>query len=120
MTTFAQFLSINLLKFVKIPLLEEFTTEMCTNCPSAAEAIHNALSVGKNSNEVAPLCHHSGYHEDQFTQQCDRYMLWLYGDDGTYAPALMLDRKCYYSDGTAHGASPYNGKTTMITAMIAI
>lgn len=87
-------------QFVKIPLLEEFTTEKCSNCPSAAEAIHDALSVGNNSNEIAAVCHHSGFLEDQFTQQCDRDMLWLYGDYGTYAPALMLDRKRYYSYDT--------------------
>lgn len=82
-------------KFVKVPLLEEFTTENCSNCPSAAEAIHEALASNNYINEIAVVCHHSGFYEDQFTQQCDRDMLWLYGTEAVYAPAIMWDRTCF-------------------------
>lgn len=94
-------------RFVKVPLLEEFTTEMCSNCPSAAEAIHEALSVGNYANEIAAVCHHAGYYEDKFTQQCDRNMLWLYGNQ-TYAPALMWDRTCYSYSNTPVCDAPRN------------
>ena len=93
-------------KFVKVPLLEEFTTEMCSNCPSAAEAIHDALSAGNYAHEIAVVCHHSGFYEDQFTQPCDRDMLWLYGVSATYAPALMWDRTCYDYTSTPVGDVP--------------
>ena len=86
-------------------LLEEFTTEQCSNCPAGAETMHQAL----NSNAVfdgriSVVCHHSAFGTDWLTQPCDQDYLWMFNEDGqTYAPAWMIDRKPYFMSNIASG-----------------
>ncbi len=77
----------------RVVLLEEFTTEMCMNCPLAASIIAEATSRYKEKYPgcVATICHHSGFNTDYFTSPFDEEYLVLYGG-GTYAPAMMIDR----------------------------
>ena len=82
-------------EFQRIPLLEEFTTEQCVNCPPMAERIHNILEKDDYRDKVLVACHHAGYYTDHLTSDADIEMERLYGGT-TYAPALMLDR---VSDG---------------------
>lgn len=89
--------------FTKVPVLEEFTTERCSNCPRAASLVHSVLEGDRfNDGKDIAVCHHSGYHTDWLTNDADRDYLWLYGG-GTYAPALMFDR------AASPGASPIKG-----------
>ena len=78
-------------EFQRIPLLEEFTTEQCVNCPPMAERIHNVLAKDEFHDKVLAACHHAGYYTDHLTTEADLAMERLYGGT-TYAPALMLDR----------------------------
>ncbi len=77
----------------RVVLLEEFTTEMCMNCPLAASIVAEATSRFKENYPgcVATICHHSGFNTDFFTSPFDEEYLVLYGG-GTYAPAMMIDR----------------------------
>lgn len=81
--------------FPRTVLLEEFTTEQCSNCPAAAQTVMEMtgmMSEDRKSRFVM-VCHHSGYYEDAFTLDCDRDYLWFFNNgSATYAPAFMLDR----------------------------
>ena len=69
--------------YSRIVLIEEFTTEWCSNCPRVAEYMHQLLDKEAYKDVVVAVCHHSGYDTD----------LWYYNDGGsTYAPAAMVDR----------------------------
>lgn len=73
-------------------LVEEFTTENCGNCPSAAYGLAKALHDNPDiASQVAVICHHSGYYTDQFTTKADIAYEWFYGEK-IYAPAFMYDR----------------------------
>ncbi len=98
--------------YLRIVLLEEFTTERCPNCPAAAEKIHNLLYGPDNlQRQVAVVCHHAGYHTDGFTTSTDLAYEWFYNNDGnTYAPALMYNRKPQTT--TSEGTSPVTGAGT--------
>lgn len=78
--------------YLRILLLEEFTTERCPNCPKAAGYLHDLLSGGEGlERQVAVVCHHSGYYTDSFTSQTDLDYEWFYNGD-TFAPAFMYNR----------------------------
>ncbi len=77
-------------------LVEEFTTELCSNCPRVAGYIHEALKNEDYVGRVFVVCHHSGYYTDWLTASCDNDYLWFYNSGGaSYAPALMVDRHAY-------------------------
>lgn len=79
--------------FTRRVLLEEFTTEMCSNCPRVATFLHNILEEDNYEENVVVVGHHSGYYTDWLTIPSDNDLLWYYNDGGnTYAPAMMLDR----------------------------
>lgn len=75
-------------------LLEEFTTERCPNCPRGAELLHNVLGAKDDyRTRVIPVCHHSAFGTDDYTQDCDTEILSLFNDNGqTFAPAFMFNR----------------------------
>ena len=87
--------------FTRRVLLEEFTTEMCSNCPRVANFLHNILEMDDYEDKVVAVCHHAGYYTDWLTIQSDNDLLWYFNDGGsTYAPAMMLDRWTTDPSGT--------------------
>lgn len=72
-------------------LLEEFSTEMCGNCPRAINTIEQCMEQGYDKN-VIQVTHHAGYHYDFLSTPDDKELEWFYGSEGCYAPAVMLDR----------------------------
>ena len=74
-------------------LLEEFTTEKCSNCPRVAGYIHKVLKSA-DKNRVFAVCHHSAFGTDWLTQPCDEeiYSLMFGGDGNSFAPAVMVNR----------------------------
>lgn len=85
--------------FAKRLFIEEFTTQRCSNCPRAAEMLHNLLGMPEYDGKIAMVARHAGFGVDQFTSDIDLEVMKLYGTDATYAPAIMLDRTPFYSDG---------------------
>lgn len=79
--------------FKKVVLVEEFTTEQCGNCPTAAPKVYAAIDRMNDEypGSVAMICHHSGFYTDFLTSKFDETYLMLYGGS-VYAPAAMVDR----------------------------
>ena len=80
--------------FLKNVIVEEFTTELCVNCPRVATYLHLALESNHDyDNRVFAICHHAGYYTDWLTQDWDEQLTWLYNEGSSlYAPAVMLNR----------------------------
>lgn len=85
--------------FFKRIFIEEFTTQQCSNCPSAAEKIHELIEMPQYKDRIAVCTRHAGFYTDIFTSELDEELLVMYGEDGTYCPAMMIDRTPFYSNG---------------------
>ena len=97
-------------------LVEEFTTEQCPNCPRVSNYLHEVLSEPKYKDNVIAVCHHSGYHTDWLTQECDNGLLFLYNLGGsTFAPGVMFDRYPFFSRDGAQTAVVSPDKQELIT-----
>jgi hypothetical protein len=90
--------------FTRVPLVEEFTTEKCTNCPRVAAYLHAMIENEEFKGRFNTVEHHSGYYTDQYTIQADTQWEWFY--DNVYAPAIMLDRAAEFGD--ASGTAVFN------------
>lgn len=71
-------------------LVEEFTTERCSNCPRVAQYMHEVCEEDAYKDRVVVICHHAGFGTDWLTQECDEEIGWIYGCN--FAPAVMYDR----------------------------
>ena len=77
--------------FIRTPLIEEFTSQRCINCPQMAYFLEKALE--EYPGEYVYVAHHSGFHEDVFTTQPDRDILYVFGGyENEYNPAIMYNR----------------------------
>lgn len=92
-------------------LVEEFTTENCPNCPRVAGYLHDALSDATYNGKVFPVCLHEMYYDDWLTLkysvvngeriETDIYDYRVfYNANGTYAPAMMTNRRAFYTSST--------------------
>lgn len=80
--------------FERKVLIEEFTTEECPNCPRAINTLQQCVNAGYGD-QMTIVAHHVGFYTDWLTVEEDKEYLWFFdptGKDGTYAPAVMLDR----------------------------
>lgn len=84
-------------------LIEEFTTEKCSNCPRVAGWMHEMLEDPYYSSIAVPVCHHAGYGTDSFTIPSDEEYTWFYDPTFMFAPAIMVDRR-----RSANGTPPFN------------
>lgn len=82
--------TVTLHSFVRQVLLEEFTTEKCSNCPRVASYVHDALHNDEFAGRLNTTEHHAGYYTDIYTIPADNDWCWFY--DNQYAPAIMYDR----------------------------
>lgn len=85
----------------KTVLIEHFTTEKCPNCPAAEPVFENYIKSFKDAGyEVSTVEHHSGYYTDAFTVKGSTEILpYIYGSDGTFAPAAAVNRLTLGSAG---------------------
>lgn len=83
--------------FAKNLVIEEFTTEVCPNCPRVAGFLHTALSKA-DANRVFAVCHHTGYGTDWLTGTWDNDITNLIfgGTGAVYAPAVTYNRDEYF------------------------
>lgn len=83
--------NVTLHSFERQVLLEEFTTEKCTNCPRAAAIVHEVMNDPEFTGRVNTLETHSGYYTDAFT--ASYHTEWEWFMDPVAAPNIMLDRR---------------------------
>lgn len=77
--------------FIRMPLIEEFTSQRCVNCPQMAYFLEKALEEYEGN--YVYVAHHSGFVEDKFTTQPDREILYVFGGyENEYNPAIMYNR----------------------------
>lgn len=76
--------------FIKIPLVEEFTSMSCVNCPYMAYYLDIALE--EFNRPYVYITRHAGFVSDLFTLPSDKELLYLFGDGATFNPAIMYDR----------------------------
>lgn len=87
--------------YIKNVIVEEFTTEKCSNCPTAAANIHTLLEDKDVEGNIIVVAHHVGYYTDWLTLADEEDLLWFYNASGnTYAPAAMINRKPYFTSKT--------------------
>ena len=85
-------------------LIEEFSTEKCSNCPRAIETFAQLMEEGYEDKTVS-VVHHVGYYTDWLTVDDDKEYLWFYGVDGSFAPAAMYDRRPFSDYGGSNNNS---------------
>lgn len=98
--------NVTLHSFVRNVLLEEFTTEKCTNCPRVASYVHDAMNEPEFQGRLNTMENHAGYYTDSFTATFHNDWTWLF--DNMYAPAIMYDR--HAEDGEATAVTCPNSK----------
>ncbi len=76
--------------FLRIPLVEEFTSMHCVNCPFMAYFLDIALEEFERP--YIYVSRHTGFVNDLFTLPSEKELLYLFGSGGTYNPAIMYDR----------------------------
>lgn len=93
-------------------LMEQFTTEVCQNCPSGHQIVESVIS--DYDADIIRVAHHAGFYTDNYTISYSNQItpFFFNMDGGTFAPAVMVGRKCYpeipnsyyyYSPGPAFG-----------------
>lgn len=96
--------------FTRKMLLENFTTEMCGQCPGGHKTLTNVLA---NRTDVIWVAHHAGYYTDDYTLQESEMLLPFYNSGSTYAPAVMVDRTLLSS--TKSDAPVFGVSTALVT-----
>lgn len=77
--------------------LEHFTTEKCGNCPRKDKVLHSVID-NFFKEDVVWTAHHVGFYTDFLTLEDSNDLLFLYGDGGTYCPAMALNRMSLFED----------------------
>lgn len=102
-------------------LLEQFTTEVCPNCPYGHQVIDAVLE--QYDEPVIRVAHHAGYYTDKYTLEYSEAICNFFFNAGyTFAPSVMFGRKHYpempdsYS-GTAPGPIFGVSQSTVTEAM---
>ena len=105
--------NVTLHSFVRNVLLEEFTTENCTNCPRVASYVHDAMSEPEFQGRLNTMENHAGYYTDTFTASFHNDWTWFY--DNEYAPAVLYDR--HAEEGSVTAVTCPNSKLELFEAI---
>ena len=76
--------------FPRRVIIEQFTTAQCGYCPAGMDRISAAT---EGTSGLIWIKYHSGFGTDQLTNPVAEYMIRYFGDENTFAPAMMIDRK---------------------------
>lgn len=76
-------------------LMEVFSTERCTNCPTAHDNIEQSLA---DKTDIIEVGHHAGFYTDWLTVDASTDYEWFYRKGNLHAPALMFDRTSHFDN----------------------
>lgn len=105
--------NVTLHSFIRNVLLEEFTTENCTNCPRVASYVHDAMNEPEFQGRLNTMENHAGYYTDTFTASFHNDWTWFY--DNEYAPAVLYDR--HAEEGFVTAVTCPNSKLELFEAI---
>lgn len=82
-------------------LIERFTSEMCGNCPPQDKNVRELKEKFANAGmRVSFVMHHAGYYADWLTvAESEQLIQYIYGGQGSYAPAIAINRTYVDSEG---------------------
>lgn len=89
--------------FVRIPVVEEFTSQYCPNCPFMIYYVDKAREA--YDGPLLYITHHTGYTEDSFTLPQENEMHYMFGEVGPFNPAIMYDRLLFQGESALPMAS---------------
>lgn len=99
-------------------LIEDFTGQTCTYCPSGHTLLESAI---EGREDVIIVSHHAGYAADEFTMEEDMDLTWFYNATSTFAPAFMVNRYRYDGQASSLAGPVFNASTTTeFTARLAM
>ncbi|MBR5844201.1 MAG: Omp28-related outer membrane protein [Bacteroidaceae bacterium] len=110
--------------FNRMSVVEEFTSQNCVNCPFMIYYLDKAMH--QYDKEVVYITHHVGFVADLFTKPGETDLLYIFGEEGTFNPAVMYDRRIMPGKVTPiNGASvaettPYTQALDVVTNMLAM
>ncbi len=80
--------------FIRVPLVEEFTSQYCVNCPFMVYYLDKAMEMYREEGkQVIYLTRHTGYKDDFFTCPADKAIDFLNENFGN--PAVMYNRTVF-------------------------
>ena len=94
--------------FLRIPLVEEFTSQLCPNCPFMMYYVEKAREAF--GGPLLYVTHHTGYQRDAFTLKGEEDLLYLFDEGETYNPAIMYDRLFFPAESNI--VLPSTGETS--------
>lgn len=87
-------------------LVENFTGQACTNCPSGHKLLESAVG---DRDDVVIVAHHSGYGNDAFTMAEDMSLLFFNdASGGTFAPGFMTNRYRIDSQSSSYSCPAFS------------
>ncbi|MBR6757616.1 MAG: Omp28-related outer membrane protein [Bacteroidaceae bacterium] len=110
--------------FQRVSLVEEFTSQSCTNCPFMIYYLDKAMH--QYDKELVYITHHTGFANDFFTHSGEDELIYLFGQQYSYNPAVMYDRRVFTGEiAPVNGASvaettPYTDAFNIVTEMLAM
>lgn len=110
--------------FQRVPLVEEFTSQFCTNCPFMIYYLDKAME--EFPTEIVYVTHHSGFAPDLFTKPTDEGLLYLFGEEMHANPAVMYDRRVFNGEispiqfASVAETTPYTDALNYVAPMLAM
>lgn len=77
--------------FARKVLLEQFSTENCSSCPSGHKYLDKVLAEDAYADHFVWVTHHVGFGRDTFSLPESEALIFFYEED-EYAPSMLLDR----------------------------
>ena len=85
--------------FQRVPIIEEFTSQRCINCPQMAYFLEKAFE--QYGGPYVYVSHHSGFQNDTFTGEADKQITYIFGGyENEYNPAIMYNRAVLEGENT--------------------
>lgn len=110
--------------FQRTPIVEEFTSQFCVNCPFMIYFLERALH--QHDGPWVYVTHHTGFVPDIFSHSGEEALNYLFGPEGPSNPQVMYDRRVM--DGKlspTNGANvaettPYTEALNLVAPMLAM